>query len=132
MNKTVSRVWSALDGALQFQFTINLVPHDDVPTTVIVSSLLDQSPASEITITEKWPSQPFSFKYASGLYVSGFLQQKTPVYINGVPNTAIFADIHYGRVGRSEDHHVEGLIAACPLDGSRPFPAPPPAPEPVP
>lgn len=44
----------------------------------------------------------------------GFLQQKTPVRIDGIPNTVIFADIRYGMQGRGDEQHFQGIMVACP------------------
>ncbi|CAN7349427.1 hypothetical protein [Acidovorax sp. LjRoot117] len=129
----VKRRWSAMDGCLVFDITINRAPHDDVPSSVIVSCSPGESPGQQVTVTSQWPSQPFEFRFPSGCYVSGYLQQKTPVHIDGVTHTAIFADIHYGMRGRSDDHHFEGIMATCPMRGPIPPPRPqPPAPSPSP
>ncbi|WP_225584820.1 hypothetical protein [Acidovorax sp. ACV01] len=128
----VQRRWSAMDGCLVFDITINRAPHDDVPSCVSVSCSSGESESQRVTVTRQWPAQPFEFKFSSGCYVSGYLQQKTPVHIDGAPNTAIFADIHYGMRGQADDHHFEGIMAACPMRGPIPPPGPrPPAPTPV-
>ena len=125
-----------MDGCLIFDITINRAPHDDVPSCVSVSCSSGESERQRVTVTRHWPAQPFEFRFSSGCYVSGYLQQKTPVHIDGVPNTAIFADIHYGMRGQADDHHFEGLMAACPMRGPLPPPQPPsplpPVPTPVP
>lgn len=124
-----------MDGCLVFDITINRAPHDDVPSCASVSCSSGDSEIQRVTVTRHWPAQPFEFKFSSGCYVSGYLQQKTPVHIDGVPNTAIFADIHYGMRGQADDHHFEGIMAACPMRGPVPPPQPPgprpPAPTPV-
>lgn len=124
-----------MDGCLVFDITINRAPHDDVPSCASVSCGSGDSEIQRVTVTRHWPAQPFEFKFSSGCYVSGYLQQKTPVHIDGVPNTAIFADIHYGMRGQADDHHFEGIMAACPMRGPVPPPQPPgprpPAPTPV-
>ncbi len=136
MNEMVHRRWSAMGGCLVFDITINRAPYDDVPSYVSVSCSSGESERQQVTVTRHWPAQPFEFRFSSGCYVSGYLQQKTPVHIDGVPNTAIFADIHYGMRGQADDHHFEGLMAACPMRGPVPPPQPPspppPAPTPVP
>ena len=125
-----------MDGCLIFDITINRAPHDDVPSCVSVSCSSGESERQRVTVTRHWPAQPFEFRFSSGCYVSGYLQPKTPVHIDGVPNTAIFADIHYGMRGQADDHHFEGLMAACPMRGPLPPPQPPsplpPVPTPVP
>lgn len=138
MNEMVHRRWSAMGGCLVFDITINRSPHDDVPSWVTVSCGSGDPPGQQVTVTALWPAKPFTLKFASGCYVRGHLQQRTPVHIDGVPNTAIFADIHYGMHGQADDHHFEGIMAACPVRGPLPPPQPPsprpptPSPSPTP
>ncbi|WP_254774852.1 hypothetical protein [Polaromonas sp. YR568] len=129
----VKRSWSAMGGCLVFDFTINREPADDIPSIASISCKSGPAESQVVTITRLWPSKPFEFKFRSGCYVSGYLQQKTPVHINGVTNTAIFADIHYGMRGQSDDHHFEGIMVACPTRGPVPPPGPPwpPGPPPI-
>ena len=117
MNEMAKRKWSAMDGCLVFDITINRAPNDDVPSSVSVSCRSGESESQLVTVTRHWPSQPFEFRFSSGCYVSGYLQQKTPVHIDGVTHTAIFADIHYGMRGQADDHHFEGIMATCPVRG---------------
>ncbi|CAN7603810.1 hypothetical protein [Polaromonas sp. LjRoot131] len=127
----VKRSWSAMDGCLVFDFTINREPADDIPSIASVSCKSGPADSQQVTITRLWPSKPFEFKFRSGCYVTGYLQQKTPVHINGITNTAIFADIHYGMRGQSDDHHFEGIMVACPARGPLPPPPWPPGPLPI-
>ncbi len=133
MNEMVKRSWSAMDGCLVFDFTINREPGDDIPSMAGVSCRSGPAENQLLTITRLWPAKPFEFRFRSGCYVSGYLQQKTPVHIDGVTNTAIFADIHYGMRGQSDDHHFEGIMVACPTRGPLPPPGPPwpPGPPPI-
>lgn len=133
MNEMVKRSWSAMDGCLVFDFTINREPGDDIPSIASVACKSGPAESQLVTITRLWPSKPFEFRFRSGCYVTGYLQQKTPVHINGVTNTAIFADIHYGMRGQSDDHHFEGIMVACPTRGPVPPPGPPwpPGPPPI-
>lgn len=133
MNEMVKRSWSAMDGCLVFDFTINREPGDDIPSIASVSCKSGPTESQQVTITRQWPARPFEFKFRSGCYVTGYLQQKTPVHINGVTHTAIFADIHYGMRGQSDDHHFEGIMVACPTRGPIPPPGPPwpPGPPPI-
>jgi hypothetical protein len=122
----VMRQWAALDGCLVFRITMNRAPADGIPS---VATVLCESGTSEtqlVTITNVRPTRAFDFRFRSGCYVRGYLQQKTPVHIDGVTNTAIFADIRYGMKGQSDEHHFEGIMAACPIRG--PIPPPPPIP----
>lgn len=111
-----------MDGCLTFIITINGAPHDDSPSSVSVACSPGSAESHSVTVTRYWPSHPFEFHFSSGCHVSGYLQQKTPVHINGVPYTAIFADIHYGMRGQDDDHHFEGIMATCPLRGAAPPP----------
>jgi hypothetical protein len=133
VNEMVKRSWSAMDGCLVFDFTINREPGDDIPSIASVSCKSGPAENQLVTITRLWPAKPFEFRFRSGCYVTGYLQQKTPVHINGVTNTAIFADIHYGMRGQSDDHHFEGIMVACPTRGPVPPPGPPwpPGPPPI-
>ena len=133
MNEMVKRSWSAMDGCLVFDFTINREPADDIPSIASISCKSGPAESQVVTITRQWPAKPFEFRFRSGCYVTGYLQQKTPVHINGVTNTAIFADIHYGMRGQSDDHHFEGIMVACPTRGPVPPPGPPwpPGPPPI-
>ncbi|MFS2033842.1 hypothetical protein ACEN8I_07410 [Polaromonas sp. CT11-55] len=121
----VKRSWSAMDGCLVFDFTINCEPGDGNPSIANVSCKSGPADSQLVTITRQWPARPFEFKFRSGCYVTGYLQQRTPVHIDGVTNTAIFADIHYGMRGQNDDHHFEGIMVACPTRGPLPPPGPP-------
>lgn len=132
MNEMVKSRWSAMDGCLVFDITINRAPHDGVPSFASVSCASGESESQRVTITQKSPSQRFEFKFRSGCYVSGYLQQKTPVHIDGIANTAIFADIYYGMKSLADEHHFEGIMVACPMRGPIPPPGPfPPHPTPI-
>lgn len=121
----IKRKWTALDGCLVFDITINREPADDIPSCADVSCKSGLSESQRVTITKLRPKQGFDFKFRSGCYVRGYLQQKTPVNIDGVPNTTIFANIHYGTRGQGDDHHFEGNMVACPTRGPIPPPGPP-------
>jgi len=128
----VKRRWTALDGSLVFDITINREPLDDVPSRADVSCKSGPSESQMVTITKQWPGHAFDFKFRSGCYVRGYLQQRTPVHIDGITNTAIFADIHYGTKGQGDEHHFEGIMVACPTRGPLPPPGPwPPHPTPI-
>ena len=128
----VKRRWTALDGCLVFDITINREPLDDIPSCANVSCNSSPTESQLVTITKLWPAQPFDFKFRSGCYVRGYLQQKTPVHIDGVTNTAIFADIRYGMKGQADEHHFEGVMVACPTRGPVLPPGPcPPHPKPI-
>jgi len=133
VNEMVKTSWSAMDGCLVFDFTINREPGDDIPSIADVSCKSGPADSQLVTITRQWPARPFEFRFRSGCYVTGYLQQRTPVHIDGVTNTAIFADIHYGMRGQSDDHHFEGIMVACPTRGPLPPPGPPwpPGPPPI-
>lgn len=130
MNEMVKKRWTAMDGGLVFDITLNRDPGDELPSCADISCKSDPADSQLVTITKHWPAKPFEFKFHSGCHVSGCLQQQTPVHIDGVTNTAIFADIHYGMRGQGEDHHFEGIMVACPTRG--PVPPGPWPPEPTP
>lgn len=132
MNEMVKRRWTALDGCLVFDITLNREPLDNVPSRAEISCKSGPAESQMVTITQQWPTHAFDFKFRSGCYVRGFLQQKTPVHIDGVTNTAIFADIRYGMKGQADEHHFEGIMVACPIRGPVPPPQPwPPQPTPI-
>ncbi len=121
-----------MNGGLVFDITINRDPGDDIPSCACVSCKSGPSESHFVTITRLRSPKLFEFKFRSGCYVLGYLKQQTPVHINGVACTAIFADIHYGMRGQSDDHHFEGIMAACPARGPVPPPGPwPPDPSPI-
>jgi len=120
-----------MDGCLVFDITINRDPGDGIPSCARVSCKSGAADAQQVTITGVQPAT-FHFKFRSGCYVYGYLQQQTPVHIDGVTNTAIFADIHYGVTGQHDDHHFEGIMVVCPTRGPMPPPIPwPPHPTPI-
>ena len=89
----VRKHWAALDGRLVFDFTINRVPSDGEPSWVVVTCNCGEDQAQRLTIT----AQAAAFKLKFGAcHVSGWLRQQTPVHIDGVENTAIAGDLHYG------------------------------------
>jgi hypothetical protein len=124
-NKMIKRSWIALDGCLIFDITINNDPGNDIPSCAKVFCRSNSADSRLLTITQLWPVKPFEFKYRSGCYVSGYLQQKAPVHIDGFTATAIFADIHYGVNGQGDDHHFEGLMVVCPMTMPTPDSIPP-------
>ncbi len=132
MNEMVKRHWTAMDGCLVFDFTINRDPSDGIPSCATVSCKSGPSNSQLITIATQRPARPFEHKFPSGCYVSVYLSQQTPVHINGVTHTAIFADMHYGMRGQNDDHHFEGIMVACPTRGPLPPPTPPWPPHPTP
>lgn len=131
MNEMIKKRWTAIDGGLVFDFTLNREPGDDMPSIASVSCQSGPADSQLLSITPHWPGKPFEFRFQSGVYVSGYLQQKTPVHIDGVTHTAIFADIQYGMKGQHDDHHFEGIMVACPMRGPVPPPPWPPAPPPI-
>ncbi|TXT39006.1 MAG: Uncharacterized protein FD135_2491 [Comamonadaceae bacterium] len=132
VNEMVKKTWTAMEGGLVFDITLNREPGDNMPSSASVRCQCDASASQLITVTAQRPSQAFEFKFRSGCYVSGYLQQKTPVHIDGITQTAIFADIHYGMKGQGDDHHFEGLMVAIPMRGPIPVPPPGPVPPPTP
>ena len=133
MNEMVKMQWKGLDGRLVFDFTVNREPADGVPSLVAITCRSSPRETRHATITARPAS--LDARFPSGCYARGWLRQETPVHIDGVPNTAIFADIHYG-CGPDDDHHFEGIMVACPARGPLPPPPPPwppapPAPSPI-
>ncbi|PRP90775.1 hypothetical protein ENSA5_62090 [Enhygromyxa salina] len=126
MNEMANRIWKGQDGQLVFDITISRNPSDGVPS--VAKIYYEQDPQDEhlITINEARPTQ-FEIKFRSGRRVRGFLAQRAHVHIDGVDNTGIFADIHFGA---AEIYHFEGLMVACPSRGSvAPWPPNPPDPS---
>lgn len=117
MNDLVKSSWTALDGRLVFDISIQREPSDGTPSCADVICQSNPPESQPVTITPQWPTQAFDFKFRAGCYVRGFLQQKTPVQIDGVTNTAIFADIRYGIEGRIDEQHFQGIMVACPTRG---------------
>lgn len=126
-----SMQWWALDGRMLFEFAVNREPTDGVPSLATVSCKSSPRERRQLTVTSR-PSH-FKVRFPCGCYAHGWLRQQTPVHIDGVVNTAVFADIHYG-CNPDEDHHFEGIMVACPARGPLPPPGPPapvpPAPAP--
>jgi hypothetical protein len=126
----VKRTWTALNGRLVFDVTINRDPSDGVPSVARVHCRPDPQDEHLVTIPENRPTH-VEIKFRSGGYVYGYLQQRANVHIDGVENTGIFADIRFGITGRYDETHFEGLMVACPSRGGH-APSPPAPPEPLP
>jgi hypothetical protein len=120
MNEMVNKIWTGLDGQLVFDITISRNPSDGVPS--VAKIYCKPSPAEEyiVTIHETQPAR-VDIRFRSGCRVRGYLDQRAHVHIDGVDNTGIFADIHFGQ---NEEAHFEGLMVACPSRGHVPWPPP--------
>lgn len=125
----VKKTWTALDGCLVFDFTINRDPRDGIPSVAHVRCKAGSADEQVLTIHESRPTQ-FNLRFRSGCYAHGWMQQRAHVHIDGVDSTGIAADMRFGLTGQFDETHFEGLMVACPSRSS-PAPYPPPLP-PVP
>lgn len=132
MGRPVHRRWAPPGGELVIDFSI-LPQLDHVPSSASVSFV--SAPDKTVWVEIRRDAvRPFLLALPDGRYVKGHMIQVQPVYLDGVANMAIFADVRY-RQSPGEESHFEGVMAACPMrDGAAhptpPLPGPPP-PEPA-
>ena len=117
MNEMVKKRWSAVDGRIVFELTINRQAHlDNIPSVAIISGG-DATSAVTVPIALTKPSL-FDVKFRSGLYVQGYFHQTPPARKDGVLESLIIGDFHYGTKDARDDHHFEGVMASVPVRGA--------------
>ncbi|NVB41005.1 hypothetical protein G6O69_24405 [Pseudenhygromyxa sp. WMMC2535] len=123
----VKRIWTALDGALIFEITISRDPSESRPSVVEITCTSSPLCKPQLVTVQGLRPTPFNVRFTSGCYASGHFQQKSGLNINGVDNTGIFADMHFGINGLYDRTHFEGMMVVCPSRrGHEPVWPPPP------
>jgi hypothetical protein len=118
MSEMVKRTWSAMDGALVFDLSINREPGDGNPSTAVVSCKSAAGDSQTLSISAQFAQ--FNYRFRSGHYAVGFLRQIARVQVDGIAHTAIWGDFRVGTAGRDDDHHFEGIMVSVPTRGIAP------------
>ncbi|MGM9514786.1 hypothetical protein ACS5PK_11080 [Roseateles sp. DB2] len=123
----VHETWRGLDGRLVFDCHVNREPGDGVPTVVSIRSR--SSPREEHQVFVTAQACVFKVRFSGGCHARGWIRQQTPIHIDDVLCTALFADMHYG-CGPDDEHHFEGVMVAVPVHAAPAPPLPPGPPLP--